>query len=56
MILLSLLNAPADTTGYYIAGYAIFFTVMILYLATFIIRSKNLKLEYELLTELDQEQ
>ena len=56
MNLFSLLTAPADTTGYYIAGYAIFFTVMTLYLASMFIRSRNLMQEYELLVELDQEE
>jgi hypothetical protein len=55
MILFSLVNAPADTNGYYIAGYAIFFIVMILYLGSIFIRDRNLKQEYELLVELDQE-
>ena len=56
MTLFSLLNAPADTNGYYIAGYAIFFIVMGLYLASLFIRDRNLKQEYELLIELDQEE
>jgi hypothetical protein len=55
MDLLTLLTAPADTTAYYVAGYAVFFTVMILYLASFFIRHRNLKQEYDLLIELDQE-
>jgi len=55
MIFFSLLNAPANTTAYYIAGVAIFFTVMIIYLASLYIRTQNLKKEYDLLVELDQE-
>jgi hypothetical protein len=55
MTLLSLLHVPADTTNYYIAGYAVFFTVMTLYLASMFIRNRNLKKEYDLLVELDQE-
>ena len=56
MIIFSLFHAPADTNGYYIAGYAIFFGVMILYLASLFIRNRNLKQEYELLVDLEQEE
>jgi len=56
MTLFSLLNAPVDTNSYYIAGYAIFFIVVGLYLASLFIRDRNLKQEYELLIELDQEE
>ena len=55
MKLFSLLQAPADTDGYYIAGYAVFFIVMAIYLAVLFIRNRNLKQEYELLKELDEE-
>ncbi len=55
MNLFSLLSAPAETTGYYIAGYVIFFLVMGLYLVSLFIRARNLKQEYELLLELDEE-
>lgn len=56
MILFATTHAPLDTTGYYIAGYAIFFTVMALYIASMFIRSRNLRQEYELLVELDQDE
>ena len=55
MILYSLLHAPAETTGYYIAGYVIFFLVMGIYLASLYLRSRNLQQEYELLVELEEE-
>lgn len=55
MNLFSLLSAPAETTGYYIAGYAIFFLVMGLYLTSLFIRARNLQQEYELLLELEEE-
>ena len=54
MTLFNLIQAPADTTSYFIAGYIIFFTVMLLYLASLFIRSRNLRQEYELLVELDE--
>ena len=50
-----LLQGPAETTSYYIAGYAILFTVMGLYLASFFVRFRNLRQEIELLQELDGE-
>jgi len=55
MNLFSILQAPINTDGYYIAGYAVFFTVMAIYLAVLFMRNKNLKQEYELLKELDEE-
>ena len=55
MNLFSLFQAPADTNGYYIAGYAIFFAVMGLYLVSLIVRDRNLKREYELLVDLEKE-
>jgi hypothetical protein len=53
MNLFSHFHAPADTNVYYIAGYVIFFIIMGIYLASLIIRSRNLKQEYELLVALD---
>ena len=55
MNLFSIFQAPADTNGYYIAGYAVFFSVMAIYLAVLFVRDRNLKQEYELLKELDEE-
>ena len=55
MELFSLLNAPVNTNGYYIAGYVVFFSVMTVYLASLIIRYRNLKKEYELLVSLSEE-
>ena len=51
MNLFSIFHAPVDTNGYYIAGYCVFFVVMILYLGSLYIRSRNLKEEYDLLLE-----
>jgi hypothetical protein len=55
MIWSSLLNAPTNTNGYYIAGYAVFFIIMAIYLASMVIRSQNLKKEYEFLVGLEEE-
>ncbi len=55
MNLFSLFYAPADTNSYYIAGYAVFFVVMAIYLTSLFIRGQNLKKEYELLVDLEEE-
>lgn len=55
MNLFSLFQAPINTDGYYFAGYAVFFTVMAIYLGILVVRQRNLKAEYELLVELDNE-
>jgi hypothetical protein len=48
-------QGPAETTNYFIAGYAIIFSVMGLYVASYFIRFRNLRQEIELLEELHQE-
>ena len=45
-----------DTSGYMIAGYAIFFAVMIIYLASLSIRWRNLKQDLRMLEEMEKEQ
>lgn len=52
--MLFLQDAPANTTVYYIAGYAIIFGVMALYIISIYLRSRNLSQELEILTELDE--
>ncbi len=44
-----------DTSGYMIAGYAIALTVMAIYLASLIIRWRNLNRDLEMLAEMDKE-
>lgn len=43
-----------DTSGYMIAGYAVAFIVMSLYVASFYLRNRNLNQELEMLEELEQ--
>lgn len=45
-------GAPANTTAYMIAGYAVIFGVMALYLISVIVRFRNLKQELEILQDL----
>ena len=54
MINTILLQAPAETTRYMIAGYVVIFGIMFLYIISLIIRSRNLKREMETIKELDQ--
>ncbi|MDR3577539.1 MAG: hypothetical protein P4L50_27055 [Anaerolineaceae bacterium] len=50
------MNAPADTLNYMIAGYVVIFGIMIVYLASLLIRSHNLDQDEELLNELEKNQ
>jgi len=51
--MLFLQNTP-DTSGYMIAGYAISFIVMALYVASMAMRSRNLNQDLSTLEEMDQ--
>ncbi|MFC2054799.1 hypothetical protein ACFLV7_10990 [Chloroflexota bacterium] len=46
---------PADTTSYMIAGFAVIFGVMFLYVLSLVVRKRNLEKDLEVLAELDQE-
>ncbi len=48
-------QAPTDTVKYFIAGYAVFFSVMTLYLVSLFVRFKNLRQDLALLEELEGE-
>jgi hypothetical protein len=49
------MNGPADTLNYMIAGYAVIFTVMIIYLASLVIRWRNLRQDKEMLEQVEEE-
>ena len=49
------LDTPPDTSSYLIAGYAIAFTVMIIYVASLFIRSRNLQRDLSMLEDMDEE-
>ncbi len=49
-------DAPLETTNYMIAGYAVIFTVMLIYLASLAIRSRNLKQDIEVLEEIEAQE
>jgi hypothetical protein len=54
-MLFLLQEAPAQTTNYMIAGYAVIFGVMLIYLLSLFIRQRNLKQDLEVLEELQKD-
>lgn len=57
MFLLHLLQeGPADTNNYMIAGYAVIFGVMLVYLVSLYIRRRNLEQDLELLKEMEEQE
>ena len=49
-------EAPADTTTYMIAGYAVIFGVMLLYVLSLYLRKRNLERDLEVLQEIGTEE
>ena len=53
--LLSLLQeGPAETTSYMVAGYAVIFSVLAIYLLSIYIRNRNLDQDLQVLEELER--
>ena len=46
--------APLETTNYMIAGYAVIFGVMLVYLVSLFVRWRNLKRDVQMLQELEE--
>ncbi len=56
MIFLKLLqDAPAETTGYMIAGYLVIFGAMFIYLVSLVVRNRNLGQDLEVLEDLQHQ-
>jgi len=51
-MLFLLQEAPAQTANYFVSGYVVIFGVMALYLASLIIRQRNLKADLETMQEM----
>jgi hypothetical protein len=49
-------QAPAETTRYMIAGYAVIFSVMFFYIFSIIIRNRNLKRDLDILNDMEQKE
>ena len=47
---------PMETTNYMIAGYTVFFGVMLIYLVSLFMRWRNLKQDAALLQELEEKE
>ncbi len=56
MLLLSIQQAPAETTNYMLAGYAVIFSVMLIYVVSLALRQRNLKREMQTLQELERKE
>jgi hypothetical protein len=54
--LLLLQQGPAETTSYMIAGYAVIFGVMLIYLISLVVRRRNLQQDLEVLQDLELEE
>lgn len=47
------MDQPIDTVNYFIAGYSVIFGILIIYIASLVLRWRNLKKEEEILKDLD---
>jgi NhaP-type Na+/H+ and K+/H+ antiporter len=47
-------DVPANTLSYMIAGYVVIFGIMLVYLASLVVRNRNLRQDEETLEELEQ--
>jgi hypothetical protein len=57
MLLSTLLQeAPAQTSGYMVAGYVVIFGVMLLYLASLVMRRRNLSQDLDMLEDLQRKE
>ena len=49
-------EGPANTTSYMIAGYAVIFGIMLIYLISLLVRQRNLQKDLEVLEEIQAEE
>ena len=48
------MDTPANTMGYMIAGYAVIFGVMLIYMVSLVVRWRNLRQDEETLREIEK--
>ncbi len=48
-------TTPANTLGYFIAGYTVIFGTMLVYLVSLVVRHRNLMQEKRMLEDLEKE-
>jgi len=53
MLISILQQAPAETTRFMIAGYAVIFSIMLAYVISIFIRRRNIKRELDMLKEIE---
>jgi preprotein translocase subunit SecF len=46
-------DAPPDTSAYMVAGYAVFFVISAIYLASFLVRRRNLEQDFKTLESIE---
>ncbi len=56
MITFLVQQAPAETTRIMIAGYAVIFSIMLLYIISIFIRQRNIKRDLQTLQELEYQE
>ncbi len=56
MLLSTILQAPAETTVYMIAGYSVIFGIMLIYLISLFVRNRRLKRDIEILHDLERKE
>lgn len=49
-------EGPANTTNYMIAGYAVIFGIMLIYLISLLVRQRSLQKDLEVLEEIQAEE
>jgi hypothetical protein len=49
------MDAPANTLSYFIAGYAVIFGLMLIYIGSMVARWRSLRQDETMLNELDDE-
>ncbi len=47
------MDQPIDTVNYFIAGYSVIFGILIIYIASLILRWRNLKKEEDILKDIE---
>ncbi len=50
------MQGPANTLNYMIAGYAVIFTVLAIYLVSLVVRVRNLRQDKEMLEDLEKKE
>ena len=52
-MLTTILQAPAETTRYMIAGYSVIFSIMLLYIISILMRRRNLRRDLQILADME---